>query len=53
MPTVRAIVRAAANDNYRFSAIVLGIANSPAFTQKTAQQSATTTTAFVQPDVNE
>jgi hypothetical protein len=31
MPTVRAIVRATAKDNYRFSAIVLGIVNSPAF----------------------
>ena len=31
-PTVRAIVkRAAANEEYRFSAIVLGIVNSPAF----------------------
>ncbi|MGC1458849.1 MAG: DUF1592 domain-containing protein [Steroidobacteraceae bacterium] len=31
MPTVRAIVRDCAKDNYRFSAIVLGIVNSPAF----------------------
>lgn len=31
MPTVRAIVRNAAKDNYRFSSIVLGIVNSPAF----------------------
>jgi hypothetical protein len=31
MPTVRAIVRNAAQDNYRFEAIVLGIVNSDAF----------------------
>jgi mono/diheme cytochrome c family protein len=31
MPTLRAIVRNAAADNYRFSSIVLGIVNSPAF----------------------
>jgi mono/diheme cytochrome c family protein len=31
MPTVRAIVRASAKQDYRFSAIVLGIINSPAF----------------------
>jgi hypothetical protein len=31
MPTVRAIVRDTAKDNYKFSAIVLGIINSPAF----------------------
>jgi hypothetical protein len=34
MPTVRAIVRAAASDDYRFSAIVLGIVNSRQFQQK-------------------
>lgn len=34
MPTVRQIVREAANDDYRFSAIVLGIVRSPQFTQK-------------------
>jgi hypothetical protein len=32
MPTVRAIVRAAAADDYRFSSIVRGIVNSDAFT---------------------
>jgi len=32
MPTVRAIVRAAAADDYRFSSIVSGIVRSPAFT---------------------
>jgi hypothetical protein len=31
MPQVRAIVRAAAKDNYRFSSVVLGIVNSDAF----------------------
>jgi hypothetical protein len=31
MPTVRAIVRAAARDDYRFVSIVLGIVNSPSF----------------------
>ncbi len=34
MPTVRQIVRDAAKVDYRFSAIVLGIARSPQFTQK-------------------
>jgi Protein of unknown function (DUF1585) len=32
MPTIRAIVRAAAADNYRFSSIVTGIVRSEAFT---------------------
>jgi hypothetical protein len=31
MPTVRAIVRDAAKDDYRFASIVLGIVNSPSF----------------------
>ena len=31
MPQVRAIVRAAAKDNYKLSSIVLGIVNSDAF----------------------
>ena len=34
MPTLRRIVRAAANDDYRFSSIVLGIVKSPEFQQK-------------------
>jgi Protein of unknown function (DUF1592)/Protein of unknown function (DUF1588)/Protein of unknown function (DUF1585)/Protein of unknown function (DUF1587)/Protein of unknown function (DUF1595)/Planctomycete cytochrome C len=34
MPTVRAIVRAAAGQDYRFSALVWGIVNSPQFRQK-------------------
>jgi hypothetical protein len=31
MPTVRGIVAAAADNDYRFSALVKGIANSPPF----------------------
>jgi hypothetical protein len=34
MPTVRRIVRAAAGDHDRFSAILLGIVASPAFQMK-------------------
>jgi hypothetical protein len=34
MPTVRRIVREAADDDYRFSAIVVGIVRSPQFQQK-------------------
>ena len=34
MPTVRAIVRAAARDNYRFESIVLGVVNSDAFRER-------------------
>ena len=34
MPTVRAIVRGAAPDDYRFASLVLGIVNSPAFLNK-------------------
>jgi hypothetical protein len=51
MPTVRSIVREAAQHDYRFSAVVLGIANSPAFRMKVAQDpaAATTTTASVAP----
>ena len=37
MPTVRKIVRNAARDNYKFSSIVLGIVNSPAFQQNMAE----------------
>jgi hypothetical protein len=36
MPQVRAIVRAAAKDNYKFSSIVLGIVNSEAFRKQGA-----------------
>jgi hypothetical protein len=45
MPTVRKIVREAENDDYRFSALVLGIANSTAFRMKRAAQLPGTTTA--------
>lgn len=38
MPTVRAIVRNAAQDNYRFVSIVLGIVNSPSFQMQMAPQ---------------
>jgi hypothetical protein len=31
MPQVRGVVRAAAKDNYKFSSIILGIVNTPAF----------------------
>jgi mono/diheme cytochrome c family protein len=34
MPTVRSIVRDAGQKNYRFSALVLGIVNSPAFSRR-------------------
>lgn len=34
MPVVRKIVRSAASSNYRFSALVLGVVNSPAFQMK-------------------
>jgi hypothetical protein len=34
MPTVRGIVEGAASNDYRFSAIVLGIVRSPQFQQK-------------------
>jgi hypothetical protein len=36
MPQVRAVVRAAAKDNYKFSAIVLGIVNTDAFRRQGA-----------------
>jgi hypothetical protein len=37
MPTVRKIVRDAAEDDYRFSSLILGIANSTAFKMKQAE----------------
>jgi hypothetical protein len=37
MPTVRAIVRDAAKDNYRFSSIVLGITRSTPFRNSAAE----------------
>jgi len=44
MPAVRQIIRDAASDDYRFSAIVLGIVNSTPFTMrlKTSPESSTT-----------
>ena len=38
MPTVRAIVRNAAHSNYRFSAIVLGIATSTPFQMRSTPE---------------
>jgi hypothetical protein len=38
MPTVRAIVRGAARDRYRFSSIVMGIVRSQAFQMRKAEQ---------------
>jgi hypothetical protein len=35
MPTVRAIVRDAASEDYRFSSLVLGIVNSTPFQRRT------------------
>jgi hypothetical protein len=50
MPTVRRVVRDAAQHDYHFSAVVLGIANSPAFRMKLAQGATdTATTAFAAP----
>ena len=45
-PTVRAIVRKAEQNGNRFSSLVLGIINSPAFRMSTAE--AVTTTAHAQ-----
>jgi len=42
MPTVRAIVREAAKDNYRFESIVMGIVDSPQFQQQMIPQSSGT-----------
>ncbi len=44
-PTVRAIDRSAAADDYRWSSVILGIVTSPAFQMKTAATPATVTTA--------
>ena len=38
MPAVRAIARGAAEDDYRFSAIILGIVESPAFQMRAAEE---------------
>ncbi len=40
MPAVRAILRDASRDNYRFSAIVLGIVHSTPFQMRTAANTA-------------
>jgi hypothetical protein len=39
MPTVRAIVRDAAKDNYRFESIVMGIVNSAQFQEQMIPES--------------
>jgi hypothetical protein len=46
MPTVRRIVRDAAKDDYRFSALVLGIVLSPQFQMKQQPQQVAATTAM-------
>ena len=38
MPTVRAIARSAAKDDYRFSSIILGIVESDAFQMRAAEE---------------
>ena len=38
MPAIRKIVRDSARDNYKFSSIVLGIVNSPAFQMRRAEK---------------
>ncbi len=43
MPTVRAIVRRAAKDDYRFEALVLGIVNSDAFRKRDVETPGATT----------
>ncbi len=43
MPTVRAIARGAANNDYRFSRIVLGVVESDAFQMRAAEQAPPTT----------
>ena len=46
MPTARAIVRAAAEDDYRFSALVLGVVRSEPFQMRIAGTDTTTTVAL-------
>ncbi len=46
MPAVRAIVRAAAEDDYRFSALVLGIVRSAPFQMKQQPPATAGTTAM-------
>jgi len=45
MPLVRAIVRQAAEDQYRFSSVVMNIVNSRAFQMKKVSESATVSLA--------
>ena len=45
MPTVRSIERAASENNYRFSALILGIVKSEPFQMKKAQPPAGTSVA--------
>jgi hypothetical protein len=49
MPAIRAIVRGAAQRDFRFSAIVLGIAHSAPFRMKTKSGDAETTVAAIAP----
>jgi hypothetical protein len=44
MPTIRSIVRDAAQDNHRFSAIVLGVVKSPQFQMRVKGHERVTTT---------
>jgi hypothetical protein len=50
MPTVRRIVADAAGDDYRFSAIVIGIVSSPPFQMKRAGERAAPEEALLTPD---
>jgi hypothetical protein len=45
MPTVRSIIRAAENTDYSFSSLVMGIVQSPQFTQRVKSGAAATTAA--------
>jgi hypothetical protein len=45
MPTIRAIVRAAAADDYRFSSLIFGVANAPQFRMRRVQPESEATTA--------
>jgi Protein of unknown function (DUF1585) len=49
MPTVRAIVKQAAKDNYRFSAILNGIVTSDAFQMNRKPEGAATAAALAVP----
>ena len=50
MPVVRAIVRQAAEDDYRFSSIVLGIVRSPPFQMRMTPDSGAPAVAGVSAD---